>query len=79
MKLKVMTTIALLTFGGAVFAQAPAPGTLKNDRAAVKADAQAIKADREKVAAGENPFAPKAGAAPAAKPAAEGKKTGQGA
>ena len=47
MKLKVMTTIALLTFGGAVFAQAPASGTLKNDRAAVKADAQAIKADRQ--------------------------------
>jgi hypothetical protein len=38
-----------------------------------------IKADREKVAAGENPFAPKAGAAPAAKPAAEAKKTAQGA
>ena len=47
MKLKVMTMIALLTFGGAVLAQAPAPGTLKNDRAAVKADAQAIKADRQ--------------------------------
>ena len=42
-----------------------------------------IKADREKVAAGENPFAPKAatpksGAAPAAKPA-EAKKAAQGA
>ena len=43
-----------------------------------------IKADRAKVAAGENPFAPKtatpkAGAAPAAQPASEDKKTAQGA
>jgi thioredoxin-related protein len=38
-----------------------------------------IKADRDKVAAGENPFAPKAGAAPAAKPAAPAKKSDQGA
>ena len=43
-----------------------------------------IKADREKVAAGENPFAPKAatpksGSTPSAKPSAEAKKTAQGA
>ena len=49
------------------------------DAAGNEALVNRIKADREKVAAGENPFAPKAGAAPAAKPAAEGKKAGQGA
>jgi len=39
-----------------------------------------IKADREKVAAGENPFAPKAVAPKSgAKPAAEAKKSEQGA
>jgi len=54
------------------------------DAAGNEALATRIKADREKVAAGENPFlpkavAPKAGNAPAAKPAAEVKKTAQGA
>lgn len=54
------------------------------DAAANEALLARIKADRDKVAAGENPFAPKAatpksGATPSAKPAAEAKKAAQGA
>ena len=51
MKLRILAVATLVAFGGAVYAQAPAPGTIKADRAAVKADAQAVKADREKLKA----------------------------
>src|SRR5260221_9703507 len=45
MKLKTLVASVLMAFAGTALAQAPAPGTVKADRAAVKADERAVKAD----------------------------------
>ena len=73
MKLKTLAFATLMAFGGAAFAQAPAAGAVKADRAEVKADAKAIQQDKAQLKTAQDEVRPHAPTSTGARPKARSK------